>query len=257
MKKVKIHNPAGLPVMAYREMQGFQGDLKLEPSAEAVEKLKRSILKHGIFVPKFVWVDSQGVHRILDGHQTRAALEALELEGYEVPPIPYVGVRAKNEKDAAEKLLQLNSRYAEMNSETKWFEQIGFNGDELEALLEAVEVPDLDIGALLPPVDFSIDKDRGGVDGSLRWRDEGKSDEGGQVAGSGDVGGYAVLTREKDKEMRPTPLEQFDPAGPVQESERIIIAFKSADEREWLESTLGIKITKVLYRASELMNGIK
>ncbi len=151
MKQIIIHNPQNLPTLPWKELHDFQGNFK-RTNEEKLRKLTRSIIDHGIFVPKFVWFERGAKKRkalILDGHQTKAALQLLEFDGWEVPPIPYVEVEAADRKDAAAKLLQLNSRYADVNPETTWFAELDFSADELRRLVDGISLPELDVEALL------------------------------------------------------------------------------------------------------------
>jgi len=137
---IKIYNPNNLPTIPYAKLEDFQRDLKKRITEEALDKLKKSILKHGIFVPKFVYKEN-GQYLTMDGHQTKKALISLEVDGYEIPEIPIVEIQAKDRKDAAEKLLQINSRYAEMNPETTFFEDFELDLD----ILEDIEIPELKV----------------------------------------------------------------------------------------------------------------
>lgn len=139
MKRIRVHNPNNLPVIRYSELLDLQGDLKTL-SESNLNKLKASIVKYGFFVPKFIW-KSNGKHYILDGHQTVKACEALEVEGYEIPEIPYVEVKAKDRRDAGEKLLQINSRYGTINPDTTFFE----NFDIDLSFINEIEIPELNI----------------------------------------------------------------------------------------------------------------
>jgi len=125
--------------MPYQKFIDFQGDFKRPISSKNIEKMKKSLKKHGIFVPKFVWFDNQQAY-ILDGHQTKKVLTLLEDEGWEIPEIPYVEIDAVDEKSAAEKMLQINSQYAEINIESIWLGEFGFDKEEL---LETVAIPGL------------------------------------------------------------------------------------------------------------------
>jgi hypothetical protein len=146
--KVIVSNPGNLPTMSYKELEDFQGDLKTL-SDDALEKLKHSILKHGIFVPKFVWKG-----HILDGHQTCKALTELEAEGYEIPDLPVVNVEADSLQDAAEKLLQINSRYGAINPGTDFFDRLEMPDFDLSE----IEIPELAFfeseRETFPPDDF-------------------------------------------------------------------------------------------------------
>jgi hypothetical protein len=134
---IKVHNPNNLPVIDFHELKELQGDLKITTPAK-IEKLKNSIRKYGIFVPKFVWIDN-GTHYIEDGHQTITALKELEKGGYTVPLIPYVAIEAKDRKEAGEKLLMINSRFAYINPETSFFKDFDIG---LE-FMDVIEIPEL------------------------------------------------------------------------------------------------------------------
>lgn len=136
---IVVHNPNNLPVIDFHELKELQGDLKITTPAK-IEKLKKSIIKYGIFVPKFIWIEKNS-HYIVDGHQTINALSGLEKGGYLVPPIPYVEIHAKNQKDAGEKLLMLNSRFADINPKTSFFEDFDIELD----YLDDIEIPEFQI----------------------------------------------------------------------------------------------------------------
>ena len=102
------------------------------------EKLCKSILEHGYFIPAFIWRSGEDMY-ILDATQRYHALEELEKQGYTIPNIPFLEIEAKDKKDAAQKLLQITSRYGTINEETSFFES--FNID-LEYITE-IEIPEL------------------------------------------------------------------------------------------------------------------
>jgi len=145
---VIVHNPNGLPTIDHRQLKDFQGDLKTTSKA-VIKKLANSIITHGVFVPKFVWFD-EGQPCIIDGHQTCAALEMLIDDGWTVPPIPYVEVKANGKKDAAVKLLEINSRFAEMNPDTTFFERYEFEPVDINLLIESVYIPEFRLEDFLP-----------------------------------------------------------------------------------------------------------
>ena len=139
MKKIKIENSSELLVIDFHKLQDLQGDLKTI-SDEALEKLKQSIIKHNFFVPAFIWFDNE-VPYIVDAHQRIKALQSLENDGYEIPSIPYIEIKAIDKKDALNKLLQINSRYGEFNLETTFFED---NELDFEQVKLEVEISELD-----------------------------------------------------------------------------------------------------------------
>ena len=137
---IKIHNPNNLPVIDFHELKELQGDLKITTPAK-IEKLKSSIIKYGVFVPKFAWINN-GAYYIEDGHQTVKALTELEKGGYVIPPIPYVIIEAEGRKDAAEKLLMINSKFADVNPDTSFFTDFDIGLD----FMDEIEIPELELG---------------------------------------------------------------------------------------------------------------
>jgi hypothetical protein len=112
MKEIRVTCRAAdiLPIDSLIE---FQGNLK-SISKDNLDKLKRSILRHGFTAPIFVW---HGVdYHIIDGHQRLKALCSLREEGYDMPLLPVVYIEADNEAEAKEKLLYITSQYGEFST---------------------------------------------------------------------------------------------------------------------------------------------
>src|SRR4030095_13175285 len=110
---VKINCKAAIEI-ALEELTPLQGGLK-ELSDANFEKLKQSILRHGITFPFFIW-QSEGENYILDGTQRDRVLTRMAEEGYEVPPLPCALIQAKDRKEAAEKILLISSQYGKMTN---------------------------------------------------------------------------------------------------------------------------------------------
>jgi DNA modification methylase len=127
------------------ELESFQGELK-SIDDEAMEKLKGSILKYGFSFPIFVWRYS-----ILDGHQRLEAVKRLIDDGYKMDDrrLPVVEIQAKNETEAAEKLLLINSRYATID-------QSGFDSFVADYSIDLGEIEGL---LEIPEIDFSLPED--------------------------------------------------------------------------------------------------
>lgn len=142
-KKIKVDNPNQLPTIKYSELEDLQMDFKTI-GREELNKLKNSIIKHGIFLPKFVW-ENKNIYWTLDGHQTKKALIELESE-YEIPKIPIIMIKAKSKKDAIEKILIINSRYGKINKKTELFEYYDF---KFEDLIDEIEIPELQLESIL------------------------------------------------------------------------------------------------------------
>lgn len=99
-----------------------------------------SIKRYNFFAPAFVWRSGNDLY-ILDATQRYHTLEQLEKEGYEIPKIPFIEIEAKDKKDAAEKLLQITSRYGEINPETTFFEDFDID----LSFINDIEIPELDV----------------------------------------------------------------------------------------------------------------
>jgi ParB-like nuclease domain len=120
----------------------LQGDLK-ELNEANFEKLKRSILKHGITFPFFVW-QSEGENYILDGTQRDRVLKRMAVEGYEIPPLPCALIEAKNRKEAAEKILLISSQYGRVTDEGL-YEFLSTNELDFGEMEPLLELPALDL----------------------------------------------------------------------------------------------------------------
>lgn len=106
--EIKCKGSGTIPIT---ELENFQGNLKTLGKPE-LEKLKDSILKHGFSFPVIVWG-----RKIIDGHQRVFATKQLLKAGYTIGPVPVVEIDAQNDKEAAEKLLVLNSNYARITEQ--------------------------------------------------------------------------------------------------------------------------------------------
>jgi len=109
-----------LPILDTTELQGNLKDL----SQVNYEKLVRTHLKHGIFLPFYVWESPEGVNYIADGHQRRRVLPA---EGY-TGDVPVVYIEADSLQDAKEKLLVISSQYGRITQEG--YDTFAFDLDE-------------------------------------------------------------------------------------------------------------------------------
>jgi DNA modification methylase len=137
-KEIKITCKAA-DGMALDELYEFQGELKTI-SDDELEKLKKSIVKYGFSFPIFVWKS-----KVLDGHQRLKAVKQLVFDGYKIKgnKLPVVRIEAKNEKEAAEKLLLINSRYAKIDEGGFQVFTSEFDLD-LNEMTELIELPEID-----------------------------------------------------------------------------------------------------------------
>ena len=111
-----VINCTGSDTIELHQLTEFQGELK-ERSAGDIEKIIKSIRKHGFSFPFFVW-KNDGKNNVIDGHGRLIALKRMAAAGEEIPALPCVYISAKNEAEAKEKLLKLNSQYGHMTADS-------------------------------------------------------------------------------------------------------------------------------------------
>lgn len=142
--KIEI-NCTGSDTIQLHELTEFQGELK-ERSAGDIEKIIKSIKKHGFSFPFFVW-KNDGKNNVIDGHGRLMALQQMAAAGEEIPSLPCVYISAKDEAEAKEKLLKLNSQYGHMTADSV----AAFLGD-IKIDFDELALPDgvLDLGKLEP-----------------------------------------------------------------------------------------------------------
>jgi ParB-like nuclease domain len=141
MKTIAIRCTAAVN-LDLSELTPLQGDLK-ELNEVNFEKLKQSILKHGITFPFFVW-QNDGENYILDGTQRDRVLKRMAGDGYGVPPLPCALIEAKNRKEAAEKILLISSQYGRVTDEGL-YEFLSTNDLDFGELEPLLELPALDL----------------------------------------------------------------------------------------------------------------
>lgn len=112
-KSITVDVDPKIPRHKLSSLIPLQGALKTL-IAEDEEKLKKSILENGFFVPMFIWADKRKA-KIMDGHQRIRVLEKLQADGYEIPELPAIVIRAKNEVEAKKKLLLISSQFGKID----------------------------------------------------------------------------------------------------------------------------------------------
>src|SRR5262245_34629513 len=134
------------------DLTPLQGDLK-ELTHRNFEKLKKSILKHGLSFPFFVW-RHEGRNFVLDGHQRDRVLRKMLEQGYEVPPLPCALIEAKDKKEASEKILLISSQYGKMTEESLG-EFLAENDLSFLELADDLELPSIDESYFRDPNEFT------------------------------------------------------------------------------------------------------
>lgn len=130
------------------EITPFQGGLKNRDEADH-EKVIKSIKKHGFKFPFFIWKNGS-INYCLDGHNRIECLNRMVAHGEAIPPLPVVYVDCKDENEAKEILLKLNSTYGHMTAESVK----EFLGD-LEIELDDLALPDgcLDLSIVVDDIE--------------------------------------------------------------------------------------------------------
>lgn len=141
---MQVINNNNLPTASIKELNVLQGDLKFL-SEDNYKKLKRSIEKHGFYVPVYVWIDENGKKWLLDGTQRS---HVLMTEGW-FEPIPYLIIKAPDMATAAERLLTIASQYGTTTQEGL---------DEYIAKFELPEMETLDMINFDGVFDFSVEQ---------------------------------------------------------------------------------------------------
>ena len=151
--------------LPYDQIESLQGSLK-KRTDEQIEKICRSIIKHGWAFPEFIW-EHEGRNYCLDGHGRQEAIPSLIQKGYTIPKIPIVYVEAKDRDDAKELLLKCISQFGTVTKEG-FTEFLDFNIDFLDFEIPNISFDDLtldgnnDDGVNLESSDFNY-KEQFGV----------------------------------------------------------------------------------------------
>jgi hypothetical protein len=136
----------GADVLPLDAIEEFQGNLKKRTKAD-IEKIITSITKYGFSFPFFVW-NGDGHNRCLDGHGRIQALAEMRRRGENLPLFPVSYVEAKDEAEAKQKLLRLNSQYGIMSVDSviEFMDGLKIDSEELDIPgVELVDVSDKDI----------------------------------------------------------------------------------------------------------------
>lgn len=107
--RIECRGADTLPLDAIEE---FQGNLKRRGKKE-IEQIITSIEKYGFSFPFFVW-NGTGHNLCLDGHGRIQALCEMRKRGVLLPLFPVAYIDARDEAEAKQKLLRLNSQYGTM-----------------------------------------------------------------------------------------------------------------------------------------------
>lgn len=131
IKEIKIVCDVKLHI-AVESLNEFQGGLKVLTDRN-YQKLKKQIIDEGFSAPIIVW-KNDGKWWILDGHQRKNTLIKMKSEGYKIPDLPCVEVKAKTKREAKKKLLGYVSQFGKVDAQGlyEYIEEAELDVDELE-----------------------------------------------------------------------------------------------------------------------------
>lgn len=139
----------GLPTIDYRTLKELQGNFK-ELSEDNYLRLKTNLLgadgipANGFIIPFFVWFEPKtNTPYIVDGHQRYRVLLAENATPYN---LPYIEIKAKNKKQAKEKVLLISSQYGKVTRE-------GFDEFTCDIDVDFIKGITTFTGFTLPPMD--------------------------------------------------------------------------------------------------------
>ena len=151
-KILDVQNDDRLPVMDIDALTELQDDFK---HYTQTRRLADRIAAAGFKYPAFVWQDGGGACYVLDAHSRLRALRLLRDDGWIIPPIPVVHIRAANLTEAKVELAHLNSRYAEIQADSAFWQELQ---DAAPLELDTVSIPELE-GDARPTVELVLDDD--------------------------------------------------------------------------------------------------
>jgi len=108
------------------------------------EKTKQSIIKNGFARAIYVWEDSKGSKKIIDGHCRKDLLIELKNDGYEVPDkLNCTFLDLPNKKAAVKYLLQVFNQKTNPINESNldiWLDDIEINLDDIEIKIDELDI---------------------------------------------------------------------------------------------------------------------
>lgn len=128
-------------------LTAFQGNLKTLLK-DRYEKLKKEIIETGFAFPVYVWRDANSQARIIGGHQRVRTLTRMKDEGWSIPDVPVVFIKARSHKEAKRRVLQDVAQYGEVDKQGL-YEFMTEAEIEMDDLEESFSIPqiELDMGS--------------------------------------------------------------------------------------------------------------
>lgn len=154
-KKAIASMVEGMSTIPWVELKTYEfNDLKEVESAD-IAKLKNAIVNDGFCFPIEIWAS----HRyVIDGRGRDKALRELEAEGYQIPDLPVVEIRAASREVAKRLVLMRASQHGRLTQESfnRFTSDIDIRRIDAFVSLPNIEIGllDSDLGEDDPPDDF-------------------------------------------------------------------------------------------------------
>lgn len=150
MKKIiEVFNLGGLPTAPLDSFLELQEDFK-KSDPDKLSKLQMLIITRGFKYAFKAWKDPDGKLWIIDAHQRRKALIALQKAGFTVPEIPYEPIFAIDKKEAVEEIAAYNSEFATKNPDTLLFKKYNIDSETLSRFNLGYEVTAINFQPSIP-----------------------------------------------------------------------------------------------------------
>lgn len=164
MKNIIVENPANLPTISWEILKKeYEPNALKDKKNRDVGDLKTSILTLGFKIPFIIWEDGK---YIADGAGRFLALEILQYEGYNIPDLPYIPVKAKNKKEAKRLTMVISSRYGLETTESIGEFMLDMDAIDLSFInIEGYNLEEID---WIPPKAKEIDMDKMKVEGASK-----------------------------------------------------------------------------------------
>ena len=144
-KKVIKVKCDGTQYVDFHELNEFQEDIK-QSTKEDIEKLKNEI-KKAFKLPFAIW-KYKGKWWLCDGHQRKKALTELEEEGWYIPQLPAIEIKAATKKEAKENVLLFISQTGEVDK------------DKLKSYIHKYDIQLQNIVIRTEPIKIKMDVDK-------------------------------------------------------------------------------------------------
>lgn len=138
-----INKVINCKTLAWEKLKKYEFN-SLKDNTRDITKLKNSIVNSGFNSPFYVWHEHKYV---IDGMGRNLALLELEQEGYIIPDMPIVEIKAETKKEALKIVLQISSQHGKITQNSlSDFISIDFELDQLKDLqIEELEIYTLDL----------------------------------------------------------------------------------------------------------------